>query len=138
MPTRSMKRNSGLSAGNCADDHERLIARCDGRWQLCIGRLVRNILAVGEKTDPRSSFQCHVFTHGATQHRITRFQRIEHSALCNYAVDVDRYLAATACECLQVVWKYNPYHQIVCASTDNTAGRSRTIASQLSPLSLDA
>ena len=39
---------------------------------------------------------------------------------------------------LQVEGQDNPDHGNVCTSTDNTAGRSRTIARQLSPPSLDA
>lgn len=99
---------------------------------------MRNIISIRKKPDPRPSFECHVLTHGAAQHRITSLERIQHGALCNFAVNFEPYLAVTVCESLQMVWEYDAYHQIVCASTDSTAGRSRTIASQLSPLSLDA
>ncbi len=79
-----------------------------------------------------------MFTYRAAQHRITCFECIEHRALCNRTIELERNLAVTIRERLQVVRQYDPNHDSVWASTDNTAGRSRTIGSQLSPLSFDA
>ena len=99
---------------------------------------MRYILAAGEEPDPGPALHCYVLTNRAAQHRESCFQGIEYRTLRNYAVDFDSYLAVTARERLQVVRQHDPDHEIVWVSTDNTPGRSRTIGSQLSPLSLDA
>ncbi len=99
---------------------------------------MRYILATGEESDSGPALHRYVLTNRAAQHRIARVECIEYRTLGDYAVDFDSHLAVTARERLQVVRQHDPDHESVWVSTDNTAGRSRTIGSQLSPLSLDA
>jgi len=96
------------------------------------------ISAIGEKSYSRPSFQCQVFTHRAAKHRVAGLKRIKHATLRGNALDRQRYLSVTVGERLQVVWEHDANHEIVWVSTDNTAGKSRTMGSQLSPLSFDA
>ncbi len=69
--------------------------------------------------------------------RRARFERIEHRALRHRAGYLELDLRADTRERLQVLRQGDANHGIVCTSTDNTGGRSRTIALQLSPASAD-
>ena len=72
------------------------------------------------------------------QHRIGRLERVEDGALRRRFLDVEGDLSLDARKRPQVVRKDDADHGSVCASTESTAGRSRTIAVQLSPPSGDA
>src|ERR1700682_1168363 len=74
----------------------------------------------------------------SAQHRITRFQRIEHGPLRDRTLHVKRQLALQLGQRPQMSWQNNLNHDSVWTSTESTAGRSRTIGAQLSPASADA
>ena len=73
----------------------------------------------------------------AAQHRVALLERVEHAPQGRLPLDVEAHLAVDARQRPQVLWKSDADHGSVCASTDSTAGRSRTIAVQLSPPSDD-
>ncbi len=70
---------------------------------------------------------------GSAQDRVTRFECIEERALRDDAIDLQLDFAVDARKCSQVLRKNDADHGRVCTSTERTAGRSRTIAFQLSP-----
>ena len=81
---------------------------------------------------------------GAAQHRVPGLQRVEHRALGDLAGDLEFHLTVDAGQRPQVCGQRHPDHVSapghgsVCTSTESTAGRSRTIGSQLSPESAEA
>ena len=99
---------------------------------------MRDILTRGKKADPRASSQCHMLTYCAAQHRVAGLQRLENAVSRYRVIDIQRHFAIATREGLQVMRQDDTDHGSVCTSTDRTAGRSRTIACQLSPSSLDA
>ena len=74
----------------------------------------------------------------AAQHRVPRLQRVEHGPLGDRARHAQLDLPASVRERPQVRGQHHPDHDSVWTSTDSTAGRSRTIGSQLSPASSEA
>src|SRR5688572_24719354 len=87
----------------------------------------------------------------SAQHGITCFERIEHCALRALRSNVQRHFAAYAGQRSQMCGQDNSNHRSltnlaaasvqhnysVCTSTENTAGRSLTIAAHVSPPSDD-
>src|SRR5437667_11033272 len=72
------------------------------------------------------------------QHRIACLERVEYRrARQRMAADIERGLAADLRQRLKVRRQHDADHGSVCASTDSTAGRSRTMGAQLSPPSAD-
>ena len=78
------------------------------------------------------------FANRPAQNRIPRLQRVEHRALGRVLQGVEADLAVDARERPQVLRKDDADHGSVWASTESTAGRSRTIAVHRSPPSGDA
>ncbi len=74
----------------------------------------------------------------ATQHRIANFQRIQHCAQGDRTGHLERCLIFNMRQGTQVRRKNYANHGSVCTSTDNTAGKSRTMGFQLSPASAEA
>jgi hypothetical protein len=79
-----------------------------------------------------------VIANRPAQGRIARLQRVEERPLRRTLLGVEGNLLHDARKCPQVVRKDDADHGSVCASTESTAGRSRTIAVHLSPPSGDA
>ena len=79
-----------------------------------------------------------MITDRPAQHRVTGFERVEDQALGHPALDRQPYFAVDPRERAQMRGEDDPDHDSVWTSTDNTAGRSRTIGSQRSPASADA
>src|ERR1039457_4442834 len=116
----------GLAAGHCPHDQERLRAGGDPLGQRNVGLFVGQVLLAGEEPH-----------EWPAQHRIAGFERVEDGALGGRAFDREFYLAVDARERPQMRGKRDPDHGSVWTSTDSTAGRSRTIGTQLSPASAD-
>src|SRR6266849_4730300 len=95
------------------------------------------ILFAGEEPHECSALECAVIPDRPLQHRIAGFEGVEHRTLRDLALDVQPHLAIHASQRPQMCWQYDPNHVRVCTSTDNTAGRSRTIGVQLSPASAE-
>ena len=79
-----------------------------------------------------------VVADGPGQRRVTGLQRVQYRALGDLVRHVQLDFAADAGQGPQVRGKHDPDHGSVWASTDSTAGRSRTIGAQLSPASAEA
>src|ERR1700730_12002613 len=126
-----------LASGNCAHDKKRFVAFNDRVGQGSVGRFVRNIFAANKETNQRSALECSVFANRSAQNWIFIFERVEQRFYRRGSVKIDMYLVADFCQRSQVMRKNNANHFRVCASTESTAGRSRTIGVQESPASLD-
>src|SRR5579859_3080223 len=97
------------------------------------------ILLTGEEAQEGATLLRIVVTDRAAQHGISRLEGVEDRALRHRALDFELDLAAGFGQRSQVLREFDPdRHFNVCTSTESTAGRSRTIAFQLSPASLDA
>ena len=66
-----------LSARYCADDEERLNARCDSGWQERVRRLVREVLFTGEIPQQRTTLVSDVVSYRAAENRVARLQSVE-------------------------------------------------------------
>src|SRR6476620_2807242 len=99
---------------------------------------MRQIFTAGKKTDHRPANLRHVIADCPAQHRIFRFNRVEKGALSQRSVELKSYFTFDVGKRAQIWRKNNAYHGNVCASTDSTAGRSRTIGFHLSPASTEA
>src|SRR5689334_25274397 len=125
-------------AGDCADDHEWLGAARNRRRQGSIRGFMGKILGASKKAHEGAAFVCHLITDRAAEHRIAGLQSIEHGSLGNFTADRKQHLAIDVGKFTQMRRQSNADHGNVCASTDTTAGRSRTIAVQVSPASAEA
>ncbi len=72
------------------------------------------------------------------QHRIPGFQGVEDGALRGRTFDRQLHLLADARQDPQMGRERDADHGSVWTSTESTAGRSRTMGAQVSPLSADA
>src|SRR5688572_3913332 len=100
---------------------------------------MREILFAREEADERAPpFRVDV-PHRAAQHGELGFERVEDRLLRRVAVEFERDLALLLRKCPKVCGELDADagHGSVCASTDRTAGRSRTIGVQLSPASAE-
>ena len=77
-------------------------------------------------------------TDRSLQHWIAGLERVYQRALGGQTGDLDLYFPPEVCERAQVRRQHNPDHGKVWTSTDNTAGRSRTIGTQLLPALAEA
>jgi hypothetical protein len=104
---------------------------------------MREILLTSKETQERPTLLRDVVADGAAQHRIAGLEGIEYGALSDRARDLDFHLAPNirqGAEMMRECDSDHPkcVHASVCTSTESTAGRSRTIGTQLSPASADA
>ena len=88
------------------------------------------VFAARVEPDVRPTLTGRRVAHRAAQRRILRFERGQ-DLRGRRAVDLQ--LPAHPGKRPQVGWKYDARHGNVWTSTDSTAGRSRAIASHLSP-----
>src|SRR5438270_11115103 len=95
------------------------------------------VLLAGKKAQKCATLVCDMVTDRSFEDRIFGFERIQHSSLRYAPIHFELYLTIHARQCAQMKRQCDPDHFSVCASTDSTAGRSRTIAVQLSPASDD-
>src|SRR5438046_582550 len=127
-----------LPAGHRADDQKRFGAGGYRGRQGRLGRVVRQILLAGKEPHECPALVRHLIAHGASQHGITRLQRVEDRGLCDRTLDLELDFSVDLRQRLQMGRQHDANHGSVCTSTESTAGRSRTIGRQLSPASADA
>ncbi len=109
---------------------------CSNRDRFGQGRIrpdVRYVLLAGEKSDKRAALQRELIADSPAKHREASFERVENRTHCDRARHVKGYGLADFGERAKMRWKNDLDHGRVWASTDSTAGRSRTMAVQLSP-----
>ena len=99
---------------------------------------MRQVFLAGKEAQEGTTLLRDMVPNRPQQHRISRFQRIQHGSLRDWLQNLQTYFAADVRQRAQVRRQHNPDHASVCTSTDNTAGRSCTMAFQLSPASFDA
>src|SRR5207249_5528072 len=78
-----------------------------------------------------------VVANRAAQHRVAGFERIEHCGRRRASRYIQQHFAIHLGECPEMMRQLDADHAIACASTESTAGRSRTIGAQLSPPSAE-
>lgn len=127
-----------LPTRNCTDDQEWFRPIRNRVRQRRIGRFMRQIFAARKKTDHWPANLRHMITHCPAQHRIFRFNHVQQRALGQRSVELKSYFTVDVRQRTQIRRKNNAYHGNVCASTDSTAGKSRTIGFHLSPASTEA
>jgi len=123
-----------ISATRHRPDNEKRLSSCsDGFRQWRIWLLVRPVFFTCEKPHERPSLLRHVIADRTAQYRVRRLERVEHRTDGHPAMHIDTHLALDAGERSEVGGQFDSDQFSVCTSTDRTAGRSRTIAVQLSP-----
>jgi len=127
-----------LATRNCTDDQEWFRPIRNRIGQRRIGRLMRQIFAARKKTDHWPANLRHMITHCPSQHRIFRFNCIQQRPLSQRSVYLKSYFTIDVRQRAQIRRKNNAYHGNVCASTESTAGKSRTSGFHLSPASTEA
>ena len=103
-----------------------------------VRRFVRQIFLAGEEPQERPALPGYVIADRAFEHRIASLECVEHRALRHRSRDLELDLAADMRQGSQMLRQLNPDHGNVWTSTDSTAGRSCTMADQVSPASVDA
>src|SRR5512134_1051616 len=99
---------------------------------------MRQILLAGEETQKWAALLCDVVADRPGQHRVAGFERVQDRALGHsFAFDLQADLMAHARQRPQVRRKHDADHGRLWTSTDSTAGRSWTMAFQLSPASAE-
>ena len=98
----------------------------------------RDVLPASEEADEVPALRRTVVADRSAQGRMARLQRVEDRALCRPFLGVEGDLSLDARKRPKVLREDDADHGSVCASTERTAGRSCTIAVQLSPPSGDA
>lgn len=105
---------------------------------MIVGVVVGQILLACEEPNERPTHTGSSLADRPDQHGVSGFERIEYRSMCDGPVDVDLHFGTHAGQRSQVMGQPDPDHESVCTSTEYTAGRSRTIGSQLSPPSAEA
>src|SRR5450432_1214246 len=122
-----------LAARDRAHDEEWFCTLRHRLGQNSIGWLVGNIFFAREEANHRPALLRDVIANRSPQCRIICFQRVEHRALRDRAIDLQLHFVANFRQRAQVMRQDYADHASVCTSTDKTAGRSRTIGFQESP-----
>src|SRR5579862_1147392 len=130
-----------LSAGDGADDQERLAAAGDVVRQPRVGGFERPVRAACEKSHEWPPLAGDMIAHRSREHRIARLERVENVAWRDVAVDVKRHFVFHARQRAQMLRQLDAdvmRHDSVWTSTESTGGRSCTMLCQVSPASDDA
>src|ERR1041384_29051 len=138
LSRRCKYRRQDLPSRDGADNEQWLLPRRDRVGERGIRRLMREVLLTGEKSQKRPPLLRDVVPDRSPEHGIARLECIEDRAHCNPTRDVELHFCLHPRQCPEVIGQGHAYHCSVCTSTDSTAGRSRTIAVQLSPASAEA
>ncbi len=93
------------------------------------------IFPAGIESQERPALLRNMLADCSSEHRVAGFERVEDRTLRDRAFDFKVKLGADMCQRSQMVRENNADHESVWTSTDNTAGRSRTMGLQLSPAS---
>src|SRR5438045_439727 len=129
---------AGLASRDGPHDQEGLRTHRDGVGQRVIRRLMGQVLFAGEEPHERPSLQRDLIADRPAQHRIAGLERVEDRALRGRTLDVELHLAVDVRQLPQMCREHHADHGSVWTSTESTAGRSRTMGAQLSPVSADA
>ncbi len=138
LPCRAAVGHPQLPASDGPDDQQRFRTGGHGRGQQRIGREVREIFLTGKDAQKWSPLSGDVVADGPAQHRVARFERVEHSAQRDRFVALQFDFWAELGEPAQMVWQYNTNHGSVCTSTESTDGKCSAMACQLLPASAEA
>src|SRR5690349_14542758 len=127
-----------LPARYGSDDQEWLLALDHLLRERCIGTVVREVFLAGKEAEERPANSGDLVADRPSQRRVARFHGVEHGPE-GRRLDLHLHVALDLREPPQKLRQLYPDgHGSVCTSTDNTAGRSRTMAFQVSPPSADA
>jgi len=126
-----------LSPRDRTENEKYLFSRGDFCRQRQIGRFERKVLPAHKESQKGAALLRDMIADGPPQHRVTRLERVEDGTRRNGTLDGNLNFGARLRQPLQVIWKHDTYQGSVWTSTENTAGRSRTMALQLSPPSGD-
>src|SRR5438309_302169 len=99
-----------LSARYRAHDQVWLAPGGDLRGQRIVGRIFRAILLARVEPEQRPPLLGGRITDGSLQHRVLRFERIEHRALSDLSIDAQFHLFAHARERAEIGGQHDPYH----------------------------
>lgn len=127
-----------LAAGHRAHHAERLGARGHLVGQRVVRRIEGEVAPAGEEADERPALRRRVVADRPAQDRMAGLERVEDARQRGRVPRVEPHFAVHTGERAQVMRQRDPDHGSVCASTESTAGRSRTTAVQLSPPFEDA
>ena len=83
-----------LTTRNGPDHNKRLFPGCDRIGERGVGRLVGEVFFAGEEAQKGAALLRVVIADGAAQHGIAGLERVQHRALRDRALDVERHLAA--------------------------------------------
>ena len=114
------------------------VPRTTGSGSRQIRPLEREVVLAGEEAQERPALLADVIANRPLQHRIAGLHRVEHRTQRDRALHRHLDLASDPGQRPQVLRQLHSDHGSVCTSTDNTAGRSRTIGVHVSPESADA
>src|ERR1700688_2085961 len=103
-----------------------------------VRQFVGQILLAGIEPHERSALLRDMIADRPAQHGIAGLEGVKDRSERGLPHDLDLHLAVDMGQRSQVCRELDPNHGSVWTSTDNTAGRSRTIGAQLSPSSADA
>src|SRR5579859_477927 len=141
IPTRPATR---LTTCDRTENKQRLLPRNNGFRKGSVRRLMRKIFLASKKAKKRAALLRDVVANGSRKHGIRSLKSIEHGANCDLTSDFDGHFTADMRQCPQMRRKDDANlrcgatsHERVCASTDKTAGRSRTMGDRKSPASLE-
>src|SRR6185503_20124784 len=126
-----------LASRGSPHDQERLDTAHHRLGQRRVGRLVGQVLLAGEEAEERAAAAAVVAADGAPEDRVFGLQGVEHRLQRRCAAHLDLHLVAHPGEVAQVERQDDPDHASVWTSTESTAGRSCTMAVQLSPPSAE-
>src|SRR4051794_15912113 len=98
---------------------------------------MREILLAGEEAEERAAAAAVVPADGAPEGGVFGLQCVEHRAQRRRAAHLDLHLLAHSGKVAEVEGQDDPDHAKVWTSTESTAGRSCTMAVQLSPPSAE-
>jgi len=127
-----------LSTGHGSHDAERLGPGGDRLGQLGILRRKGQILLAREEPHKGTALAGGVVAYGPPQLGMASLERVQEAPRRNGALEIELHFTVDPGEGPEVSGEHDADHGSVCASTESTLGRSRTIADQLSPASADA
>src|SRR6266849_1591166 len=125
------------AAGDGSDDEKGLGPGRHRVGQRRVQGLVGQIPLAGEEPQERPALLGDVVPDRPAQHGIARLERVEHRRPCDRAGNFEQHVVFDVRQRPQMRRECDPDHFRVWTSTDSTAGRSRTMGVQLSPLSGD-
>lgn len=129
---------ASLTAGDRADNQERLSSIDDGIGERALDVVMREVGVTGVKAHHRPTLP-----HSVTEDRSTKggeafFDGRDNSGDRRSLARIDCDLAAHVCQHLEMRRQNHANHANVCTSTESTGGRSRAIALEESPPSGEA